>query len=182
MLRALANKQTKFQLGDNDNLFDFTYVGNAAHAHILAAIALLATDPSDNTPDRDRPDGQAFFITNAQPVYFWDFARAVWAAAGDPVSLSAPASITAINKPLGLMIASLLEFVYWVATAGRKSPSMTRGIVKFSCMTRYFDTARARRVLGYEPRWGLPEAVERSVAWFQKQEKGKEGVEKEKEG
>ncbi|KAL8972011.1 MAG: hypothetical protein Q9197_002981 [Variospora fuerteventurae] len=182
MLRALANKQTKFQLGDNDNLFDFTYVGNAAHAHILAAIALLATDPSENTPDRDRPDGQAFFITNRQPVYFWDFARAVWAAAGDPVSLSAPASITVINEPLGLMIASLFEFVYWVATAGRKSPSMTRGIVKFSCMTRYFDTARARRVLGYEPRWGLPEAVERSVAWFQKQEKGKEGVEKEKEG
>lgn len=176
MLRALSNKQTKYQLGENNNLFDFTYVGNAAHAHILAAIALLTTSFSNND-DHETADGHPFLITNAQPVYFWDFARAVWAAADDPVSLSAPSSIVKINEPLGLAVAGLMEWVFWAATLGTKTPSMTRGIVKFSCMTRYFDTGRARRVLGYEPVWGLEEGVRRTVGWFQEQEAKKRGEE-----
>ncbi|KAL8730644.1 MAG: hypothetical protein Q9166_003957 [cf. Caloplaca sp. 2 TL-2023] len=179
MMKALAKKQTKFQLGANDNLFDFTYVGNAAYAHILAAIALLTTAQNFGTQmvplDHERVDGQAFFITNTQPVYFWDFARAVWSAAGDPTSLSYPNSIWTINEPVGLAVAGLLEWVLWAVTAGRKSPSMTRGVVKYSCMTRYFDTERARRVLGYEALWGLDEGVERTVRWWM--ERGKGGVE-----
>ncbi|KAL9607770.1 MAG: hypothetical protein Q9167_007339, partial [Letrouitia subvulpina] len=85
LLQALAKRQTKYQLGPNTNLFDFTYVRNAAHAHVLAAIALLSTHRLHPTAplDHERVDGEAFFITNAQPVYFWDFARAVWRAAGD---------------------------------------------------------------------------------------------------
>ncbi|KAG8932327.1 erg26, C-3 sterol dehydrogenase [Tulasnella sp. 408] len=32
--------------------------------------------------------GQAFFITNGEPVYFWDFGRMVWKAMGDQTTLS----------------------------------------------------------------------------------------------
>ncbi|KAL8788241.1 MAG: hypothetical protein Q9213_001761, partial [Squamulea squamosa] len=113
MMKALSKRQTKFQLGENNNLFDFTYVGNAAYAHILAAIALLTTSQKFGTMqtvplDHERADGQAFLITNCQPVYFWDFARAVWAAAGDSTSLSYPHGIWTINEPLGLAIAGML--------------------------------------------------------------------------
>lgn len=177
MMKALAKHQTAFQLGENNNLFDFTYVGNAAHAHILAAIALLTTAQKFGTQmvplDHERADGQAFFITNAQPVYFWDFARAVWAAAGDPTSLAYPGSIWTINEALGLAIAWLLEWIMWAVTAGKKQPSMTRGVVKYSCMTRYFDTGRARSVLGYKPVWGLDEGVERTIRWWKEREGGK---------
>ncbi|KAL8663756.1 MAG: hypothetical protein Q9202_003570 [Teloschistes flavicans] len=183
LLKALRKKQTAFQLGENDNLFDFTYVGNAAHAHILAAIALLTTIQKFDTrtipPDQERADGSPFLVTNTQPVYFWDFARAVWAAAGDPVSLSAPQSITKINEPFGLFVAGMLEWGFWLFTLGRRGPSMTRGIVKYSCMTRYFDTGRARVLLGYSPRWGLEEGVRRTVKWFQEQEKEKSKSEKD---
>ncbi|KAI4177918.1 MAG: hypothetical protein LQ343_000002 [Gyalolechia ehrenbergii] len=176
MMKALRKSQTKFQLGDNTNLFDFTYVGNAAHAHILAAIALLTTAHKFGTMtplDFERADGVPFFITNTTPIYFWDFARAVWSAAGDPVSLSAPSSILAINETLGLFIATLMEWIFWIIFLGTKQPSMTRGIVKYSCMTRYFDTGKAQRVLGYKPIWGLEEAVGRTVTWFVEFEKGK---------
>lgn len=185
MMKALRKSQTKFQLGDNENLFDFTYVGNAAHAHILAAIALLTTAKQfgSMTPlDFERADGVPFLITNTTPIYFWDFARAVWAAAGDPVSLSAPNSIWTINEPLGLFIAGLLEWVFWILFWGGKQPSMTRGIVKYSCMTRYFDTGRAQRVLGYRPVWGLEEAVGRTVRWFLEEEKKKKKEEEEEKG
>ncbi|KAL9031002.1 MAG: hypothetical protein Q9196_000940 [Gyalolechia fulgens] len=179
MMKALRKSQTRFQLGNNNNLFDFTYVGNAAHAHILAARALLTTAHKFGTMaplDFERADGVPYFITNTTPIYFWDFARAVWSAAGDPVSLSAPSSIVVINETLGLFIASLLEFIFWIIFWGTKQPSMTRGIVKYSCMTRYFDTGRARRLLGYKPVWGLDEAVRRTVKWFVELEKTSEGA------
>jgi sterol-4alpha-carboxylate 3-dehydrogenase (decarboxylating) len=76
---VIRNKQTAFQVGDNTNLWDFTYVDNVAHAHLLAAENLL-------TPEKGlvkgSAAGEAFIITNDQPVYFWDFARGVWAGFG----------------------------------------------------------------------------------------------------
>ncbi|GME78922.1 unnamed protein product [Ambrosiozyma monospora] len=42
---VLKNGQTKFQVGDNNNLFDWTYAGNVADSHVLAAKKLL--DPVD---------------------------------------------------------------------------------------------------------------------------------------
>ena len=50
MVKAARSSNAKFQLGPNDNLFDFTYVGNIAHAHLLAAVVLLATSTMNITP------------------------------------------------------------------------------------------------------------------------------------
>ncbi|KAK5987317.1 Sterol-4-alpha-carboxylate 3-dehydrogenase ERG26 [Cladobotryum mycophilum] len=83
-LRAYHTGKSNIQVGDNDNIFDFTYVGNVAHSHLLAARLLLATAAAPTVPlDHERVDGEVFFITNDAPVYFWDFARAVWRAAGN---------------------------------------------------------------------------------------------------
>jgi len=38
--------QTHFQIGDNTNIFDWTYVGNVARAHLLAADKLETPPPS----------------------------------------------------------------------------------------------------------------------------------------
>ncbi|KAF9476530.1 C-3 sterol dehydrogenase [Pholiota conissans] len=38
--------QTHFQIGDNTNLFDWTYVGNVARAHLLAADRLIDPPPA----------------------------------------------------------------------------------------------------------------------------------------
>ena len=76
---VIRNGQTAFQVGDNTNLWDFTYVDNAAYAHVLAAENLLT--PTNNL-EHGSAAGQSFMITNGQPVYFWDFTRACWAAFG----------------------------------------------------------------------------------------------------
>ena len=85
MVQAYKDGKTKYQVGLNDNLFDFTYVENVAYGHVLAVLALLSTHKLGSTVpiDTERVDGEAFFITNGEPVYFWDFARAVWHEAGD---------------------------------------------------------------------------------------------------
>ena len=78
IINVHRTNKTGFQLGENKNLFDFTYVLNVAHAHLLAAYALLQTYKLATAPlDYEKVDGEAFFVTNDEPVYFWDFARAV---------------------------------------------------------------------------------------------------------
>ena len=89
---VIKNGQTAFQVGDNTNLWDFTYVDNVVYAHILAAENLLI--PKDKL-ESGGAAGEAFFITNGQPVYFWDFARGVWAAFGhvNPRTIYIPMSL-----------------------------------------------------------------------------------------
>ncbi|KAH9727488.1 3beta-hydroxysteroid-dehydrogenase/decarboxylase isoform 3 [Citrus sinensis] len=56
---------TKFITGSGENMSDFTYVENVAHAHVCAAEALDSRMVS--------VAGMAFFITNLEPIKFWDF-------------------------------------------------------------------------------------------------------------
>lgn len=173
MLIAYQKRQTKFQLGNNDNLFDFTYVGNVAYAHILAAVALMDTHALTTEPlDHERVDGEAFFITNGTPMYFWDFARMVWSAAGDPTT---PEQVWVIGRDLGLSLATIIEWLFWMA--GGRKPNLTRQQVRFSSMTRYYCIDKARTRLGYKPKWGVEESVRKTVKWFEEKE-AKSGSEK----
>lgn len=45
-INAARNGKNKFQIGRNNTLFDYTYVENVAHAHLLAVCALYADDHS----------------------------------------------------------------------------------------------------------------------------------------
>jgi sterol-4alpha-carboxylate 3-dehydrogenase (decarboxylating) len=172
MINVYHTGKTGFQLGDNDNLFDFTYVDNVAHSHLLGARALLATAELGTRPlDHERVDGEAFFITNGSPVYFWDFARMVWRTCG---STKGTEHVWTIGKDFGLTLAAFMEWGYWIVG---KTPKLTRRSVKYSCMTRYYDIGKARRLLGYAPIVGLQEGIERSVAWFE-EEARKEGEKK----
>ncbi|EJF63159.1 3-beta hydroxysteroid dehydrogenase/isomerase [Dichomitus squalens] len=48
--------QSHIQLGDNTNLFDWTYVGNCAYAHLLAADRLIPTSEKDALRVKDELD------------------------------------------------------------------------------------------------------------------------------
>lgn len=162
-LSAYYRGQTKVQIGPNDNLFDFTEITNVAHAHHLCLAALLATrdreDQGGITPlEHERVDGEAFFITNDSPVYFFDFARTVWAAAGDQTRVD---QVWCLSKDLGLLIATILGWVYFILRWGK--PNLTRQQVQYTCMTRYFNIEKAKRRLGYRPIVGMDEGIRRGV-------------------
>lgn len=166
LLKAYYGRKTNFQLGDNMNLYDFTYVGNVAYAHILATIALLNTHQLPTMPlDHERVDGEAFIITNGSPVYFWDFARLVWIAAGDQTELS---QVWAISKGLGLQLVSLSEWLFWLA--GGRKPALSWKAFNYSSMARYFNIDKAKTMLGYQPQVGMEEGVIRTVKYIQEQE------------
>jgi sterol-4alpha-carboxylate 3-dehydrogenase (decarboxylating) len=157
MYDAYKDGKTGFQLGDNNNLFDFTYVINVAHAHLLAAAALLYTHGTKTPiPEERRIDGEAFFITNDQPIYFWDFSRTVWKVAGDTTGID----VKVISKDIGLALATVIEWLWWAAG---KVPSLSKKQVKYSCMTRYYNIGKAKERLGYKPIVSLPDGIERTV-------------------
>jgi len=161
IVAACRKGQSKFQVGDNTNLFDFTYVENVAHAHLLAASALLRADDTA----AHRVDGEAFFITNGEPLYFWDFARAVWHAAGDRLPLQ---RVWCLSADTAWAVGALLEWTFW---ALGRTPNLTRKQVRYSTMSKYHSISKARARLGYEPIVSLEEGIRRGVEYIVQQEK-----------
>jgi sterol-4alpha-carboxylate 3-dehydrogenase (decarboxylating) len=160
VINILREGKDKVQVGSNENLFDFTYVENAAHAHLLAARALLVTHASSTEPlDHEKVDGQVFIITNDSPVYFWDFMRAIWAAAG---STKGTSHVWCLSRDLGLTLGFLSEVFFALI---RKPPTFNRQRIRYSCMTRYYDISKAKKQLGYRAVVSLDEGVKRSVKW-----------------
>lgn len=236
-------RQMHYQIGDNNNLFDWTYVGNVAAAHLLAAdkltpplvldapealetaqtamvsyplLPITLTTGSRRIPTsaarplgpcveeppnaealtsafaapfdartsnrpviRSRFDpfaattlakydenplqvaGQAFFISNGEPVYFWDVPRAVWArlATADK-NPPAPRSTWHISKDIGLPLATVAE---WAGLLIGKEATLTRFRVMYSCAHKWHNIEKARRVLGYEPKVGMEEGINKTV-------------------
>lgn len=154
-VKVLKDKRTNVQIGNNLNLNDYTYVGNVAYAHILAAKRI----------DNDGVAGEVFIITNDEPMYWWDFPRALWAEMGH-----VPTSIIAIPRPVGMALAYASET--FSALLGREA-LFTRFRVTFTCVNRYFNITKAKTVLGYEPQTSIKEGLRLSVESLKEQPESK---------
>lgn len=165
IINVYREGRDRYQMGDNDNLFDFTYVENVAHAHLLAARALLATYNAATVPlDYEKVDGEAFLITNDSPIYFWDFTRLIWNAAGSPRGKE---HVWTIPREVGLFLGWVVESACGLVGI---NPTFTRMRILFSTMTRYFNIEKAKRRLGYKPLVSLEEGMRRAIKWTLEQE------------
>ncbi|KAF2876430.1 C-3 sterol dehydrogenase/C-4 decarboxylase [Massariosphaeria phaeospora] len=146
------------QAGPNEKVFSVLYAESAAHAHILAAHALVTGSAG--------ADGQAFFITDGEPMPFFDFYRKCCAAAGHAVRKED----VKVN-PFWMVkaIASAGEWLYWVATLGTKTPKLRRDDIEVLDRGCWWNDEKARRVLGFENVLGMDEAVKRTMEWGMKE-------------
>ncbi|KAM0722111.1 hypothetical protein Q7P37_001552 [Cladosporium fusiforme] len=159
VLEAYYNGRTKFQIGSNRNLFDFTCNTNVAYAHCLAAAKLEEQlNALSLTASHETVDGEAFIVTNDEPRFFWDFTRRIWQLAGDKTR---PDEITKLPRFPAMVIAMLLEWMFWALRLGE--PPLSRTKVRLSCMTRYFCIDKAKTRLGYSPLVSLDDALEIGV-------------------
>jgi sterol-4alpha-carboxylate 3-dehydrogenase (decarboxylating) len=155
----------KIQIGDGTNLFDWTYVGNNAYAQILAARILVRPQlPADDM----KVDGEAFTITNDEPWPFWDFTRAIAAAAGFPVRKE---EVWVLPLSVMLIFAGAAEWAFWLSTMGKKEPTLTRSRLKYSTMIRTFNIEKAKKRLGYRPQVSMHDGIDRTVSWYLDQSK-----------
>ena len=241
---AWQRGQTHWQIGDNTNLFDWTYVGNVAHAHLLAADKLDQVPPADTLTQEQVEDisdtyvppitittgshrvptsearplgpyveppvngdkikanwedpnfkataarefrrsrfdqfsknglsgvespeklplqvaGQAFFITNGEPIYFWDFSRAIWYRFDQHYGTEKYKTPIRVMGPfVGRTLAQLAEAWGWLIG---KQPAFTLYRVRLVCRHKWHSIEKARRVLGYEPIVDLDEGIKRTV-------------------
>ena len=70
------------------------------------------------------------------------------------------------------MIATLLEFIYWIIFQGRKEPLFTSFAVGKIVTNRTFNIGKAKTRLGYRPINNVKEGVARGVKWAKENDFG----------
>ncbi|XP_074334562.1 3beta-hydroxysteroid-dehydrogenase/decarboxylase-like [Apium graveolens] len=153
LVNAARAGKSKFIIGDGNNLYDFTYVENVAHAHICAERALAS-----NGPVAHKAAGQAYFITNMEPIKFWDFLSLILVGLGyERPRIKVPVSIM-------MPIAHVVELIYTVlAPYGMKVPQLTPSRVRLLSCNRTFDCSKANDRLGYSPVVPLQEGLTKTI-------------------
>jgi sterol-4alpha-carboxylate 3-dehydrogenase (decarboxylating) len=143
--------QLRVQIGRGIWLSDYTYVSNMTDAVLLADEA-LAKDGLNSIAA-----GEAYFITNGEPMPFWDFIRKVAARLGfPPIKYRAPKSliyaIAAVKEGIDTLKGGTLN----------AEDGMTRFAIRYMCTHHYFSIEKARRELGYDPAVSVDEGIERT--------------------
>ncbi|KAG9444648.1 hypothetical protein H6P81_015988 [Aristolochia fimbriata] len=144
---------SKFVVGNGENMSDFTFVKNVAHAHICAEQALR--------PGNSSVAGKAFFISNLEPMKLWDFICLILQGLG----YERPN----IHIPLKL-VQSLVAIETFIRNKlkpqrnqnGRLQPAFLN---QLSC-TRTFNCSNAQQHIGYSPIVNLEEGVALTVLSF----------------
>ncbi|KAK4422331.1 3beta-hydroxysteroid-dehydrogenase/decarboxylase isoform 2 [Sesamum alatum] len=153
LVAAARAGKSKFIIGDGKNMYDFTYVENVAHAHVCAERALA----SEKTV-AERAAGQAYFITNKEPIRFWDFMSLILEGLGyERPKIKIPACVM---MPIALMV----ELIYKIlAPYGMKVPQLTPSRLRLLSRNRTFDCSKAHDRLGYIPIVPLQEGLRRTI-------------------
>ena len=151
LLEKGRNGQLRFQVGRGVWLSDYTYVSNLTDAVLLADESLAKGGLNSVAA------GQAYFITNGEPMPFWDFIRKVAARLGfPPVKYRAP-------KSLVYVIAAIKEGVDTLKGGTLNAEDgLTRFAIRYMCTHHYFSIDKARRELGYSPAVTVDEGIERT--------------------
>lgn len=163
LLQGTNTFVSRLQFGDNKSLNEWIYVESAASAHLLAVKALL----NDNVSG---VDGEAFFFSDGEPLRFWDFARKIWAVAGDKNVSCAEKRVVAPWASI-VALATLIELLTFIFSFGRMVPPMSRHHLQYMRFGGWWDISKARERLQYEPLVSTDEGIHRTVAWFQQNTK-----------
>lgn len=143
-----AAKKSRYQIGDGSNLVDFTYVENVAYAHALAAVQLGPTS---------RINGNAYFITNREPTFFWEFITRMHRGWGYALpSIPLPVAMMRPMAKVAEAVGSLFNF----------KPTFTTQAINYAGSAHYYSSERAVREMGYQPPIDMDEAIRRSLNFY----------------
>ncbi len=153
-LLAVAKKgRLRRRIGNGDAVFQHVYVGNVAHAHVVAARSLISGEPS--------AAGQAYLVTDHPPKNFFEYLDPIMTGLGYPI----PKEF--VPQSLAYAAATVLEaFCFLCRPLVRLTPPMNRTSVAMVCRDFTFNGDKLRRELGYAPIYSESEAAERTIQYF----------------
>ncbi len=168
-------------VGAGTNRVDLVHITNATAAHLAAELALTPNPTSSNPPSachviRDKSTdlspnqyfkvsesplpaaaGQAYFITNDEPVNLWGWVNKLLSGLGEP-PLTRRLSLTTASR-----IGGLCETI-WRMLPLRGEPPMTRFIAAELAKDHWFDLTAAKRDLGYTPTVSMAQGTAELIA------------------
>ncbi len=148
--RARAGK-LRFSVGvKNKKLSDFTFVTNLVDALVSADERLTLDSPVA---------GQAYFVTNGEPMPFFAFVAKVLK------ELDLPPIIGAVPYPIVYAAAAFKEGLDTLRGGTLNAEDgMSRFAVRYMVKHHYFDIHKAQRDLAYTPRVSLDEGIRLTCA------------------
>ena len=150
LVKRAREGSLKYGGGRGRKISDFTYIDNLIDA-------LVATQ--DRLSGGASIGGQAFFITNGEPIAFWDFVDKVL------VALEKQPTRGRIPYAIAYLAAAVSEWFFALRPDLEPSENgLTRFSIRYMCTHHYFSIEKARRSLGYEPLIGIDEGIARTVA------------------
>jgi nucleoside-diphosphate-sugar epimerase len=147
--RRAQQGKMKYIIGSGKNLFDWTYVDNVTHAHVLADAALQKPGSPAN--------GQAFFINNDEPVPFWGVMGDICEGLG----YGRPY----IRLPSWLMMMMAVVAV-WAGRLFGVTPDLNPMRVRVCSVERTLSCAKAKKLLGFAPLVDIQTGIARTLASF----------------
>lgn len=150
---AILDKAKKGRLsravGNRDKLSDFTYISNLVDAVVAAEERLMPGSPAA---------GEAYFITNGEPIAFFDFIEKLI------VELNYPPITGKIPYWLAYGVAAVAEAIDTLKGGTLNAENgLTRFSVRYMVTHHYFNIAKAKRDLGWEPKVSLAEGIRLTV-------------------
>ncbi|XP_042433629.1 3beta-hydroxysteroid-dehydrogenase/decarboxylase-like [Zingiber officinale] len=152
LVAAAKAGKSKFIIGDGNNLYDFTYVENVAYAHICAERTLSSEEGAKQAA------GQAYFITNGEPIKFWEFMSLILEGLGyERPNIKLPVSFM-------MPIAHLVEWAYKIFSQyGMPVPQLTPSRIRLLSCNRTFSCSKAKDHIDYEPIVSLKDGIQRTI-------------------
>lgn len=145
LVKAARSGRLRVQVGLSNWMSDYTFVDNVSDALILA---------DDKLAPGSAVAGEAFFITNGEPMEFWGFVRKVLA------ELELPPIKFAVPHQLVYAVAAIKEGIDTLRGGTLNAEDgLSRFAVRYMCTHHYFAIEKARRLLGYEPRVSIDEGI-----------------------
>ncbi|KAH1241402.1 3beta-hydroxysteroid-dehydrogenase/decarboxylase isoform 2 [Glycine max] len=196
LVDAARKGKSKFIIGDGNNVYDFTYVENVAHAHICADRALVSEGPISEKAAGEVPlkDSVITFHTCKEEDdddIFEGLDRAASSLNGcwfitsayfitNMESMKFWEFVSVVVEGLGyegprikiptfviMPIAHLVEWIYrLLGPYGMKVPQLTPSRIRLTSCSRTFDCSKAKDRLGYAPIVTLQEGLRRTIESF----------------
>ncbi len=153
LIPRLLDRGRKKQLkivGKADNLVDISYIDNVAMAHILAA---------ENLENRASAAGQAYFISQGEPVNLWMWINDLFHR------LQVPLVTKQVGFKKAYLAGAVLEKIYLLLKK-HDEPPMTRFLAEQLAKSHWFSIKKAQKDLGYAAPISTEQGMNRMVEWL----------------
>ena len=153
ILEKAAEGKLKRAIGNRDKLSAFTYVSNLIDAVMMAEQKLGPNSPVS---------GQAYFITNGEPMAFFNFVEKVL------IELGYPPIRGKVPYWLAYAAAAVAEGIDSLKGGTLNSESgLTRFAVRYMVTHHYYCIEKAYQDFGWKPKVNLDEGIKLTVAALQ---------------